>query len=232
MPICLQKPSCRQQNPLLAGGNNRKSLLPTNSSRPLFNQIAIFSGILTEHFNCKCFLLYTCELLEISPSGKDISLSIMTSRILASVHEQEPVKNWSRRTLIYNTVLHFWTCPRSGAHLLPRSVTRVMYRSNRSFNIPPAPRHPQGIWHLFPGEEGIWLSESSSRGWGIWSPCVRGGEYLNCTLDLMWNLEISGEGSCHEGRGVGACWRFSWKRLCLYGQLVTRFVPYLKVFKF
>ena len=92
MPICLQKPSCRQQNPLLAGGNNRKSLLPTNSSRPLFNQIAIFSGKLTEHFNCKCFLLYTCELLEISPSGKDISLSIMTSRILASVHEQEPVK--------------------------------------------------------------------------------------------------------------------------------------------
>ena len=92
MPICLQKPSCRQQNPLLAGGNNRKSLLPTNSSRPLFNQIAIFSGILTEHFNCKCFLLYTFELLEISPSGKDISLSIMTSRILASVHEQEPVK--------------------------------------------------------------------------------------------------------------------------------------------
>ena len=107
----------------------------------------------------------------------------MTSRILASVHEQEPVKNWSRRTLIYSTVLHIWTCP--------RSVTRVMYRSNRSFNIPPAPRHPPGIWHLFPGEEGIWLSESSSRGWGIWSPCVRGGEYLNCTLDLVWNLEIS-----------------------------------------
>ena len=153
MPICLQKPSCRQQNPLLAGGNNRKSLLPTNSSRPLFNQIAIFSGILTEHFNCKCFLLYTCELLEISPSGKDISLSIMTSRILASVHEQGPVKNWSRRTLIYNTVLHIWTCPRSGAHLLPRSVTRVMYRSNRSFNIPP-PRSQASPGHLTPFSRG------------------------------------------------------------------------------
>ena len=151
MPICLQKPSC-QQNPLLAAGNNRKSLLPTNSSRPLFNQIAIFSGILTEHFNCKCFLLYTCELLEISPSGKDISLSIMTSRILASVHEQGPVKNWSRRTLIYNTVLHIWTCPRSGAHLLPRSVTRVMYRSNRSFNIPPPlPGIPRAFDTFFPG---------------------------------------------------------------------------------
>ena len=50
-----------------------------------------------------------------------------------------------------------------------------MYRSNRSFNIPPG--HIPGIWHLCrPGEEGIWLSESS-RGWGIWSPCVRGGEF-------------------------------------------------------
>ena len=37
--------------------------------------------------------------------------------------------------------------------------------------------HTPGIWHLCrPGEEGIWLSESS-RGWGIWSPCVRGGEF-------------------------------------------------------
>ena len=53
----------------------------------------------------------------------------------------------------------------------------VMYRSNRSFNMPPPPRHTPGIWHLCrPGEEGIWLSESS-RGWGIWSPCFRGGEF-------------------------------------------------------
>ena len=151
----------------------------------------------------------------------------MTSRILASVHEQEPVKNWSRRTLIYSTVLHVWTCP--------RSVTRVMYRSNRSFNIPPPPSQAYpGIWHLFPGEEGIWLSESSSRGWGIWSPCVRGGEFeLHPRSHVISrNLEISGEANCHEGRCVIARWRFSWKRLCLYGQLVTRFVPYLKVFKF
>ena len=53
-------------------------------------------------------------------------------------------------------------------------VLRVMYRSNRSVNMPPP---PPGIWHLCrPGEEGIWLSESS-RVWGIWSPCVRGGEF-------------------------------------------------------
>ena len=50
-----------------------------------------------------------------------------------------------------------------------------MYRSNRSFNIPPG--HTLGIWHLCrPGEKGILLSESSS-GWGIWFPCIRGGEF-------------------------------------------------------
>ena len=51
----------------------------------------------------------------------------------------------------------------------------IMYRSNRSFNIPPG--HTLGIWHLCrPGEKGILLSESSS-GWGIWFPCIRGGEF-------------------------------------------------------
>ena len=62
-----------------------------------------------------------------------------------------------------------------------RKQIQVMYRSNRSFNIPtpapPPPQHTSGIWHLcHPGEDGIWLSESS-RGWGIWSLCVRGGEF-------------------------------------------------------
>ena len=68
-----------------------------------------------------------------------------------------------------------------------------MYRSNRSFNIPPAPRHPPGIWHLFPGEEGIWLSESSSTGWGIWSPCVRGGEFDISKSRNLWRGERSWE---------------------------------------
>ena len=41
----------------------------------------------------------------------------------------------------------------------------------------PPPRHTLGFWHLCcPGEEGIWLSESS-REWGIWSPCEGGGEF-------------------------------------------------------
>ena len=85
-----------------------------------------------------------------------------------------------------------------------------MYRSNQSFNMPlppPLPGHTPGIWHLCcPGEEGIWLSESS-RGWGIWT-----APSISC--------EISGVSSYHGGRGVRG---FSWKRLCLCrGQLVTR----------
>ena len=81
----------------------------------------------------------------------------------------------------------------------------IMYRSNRSFNMPP-PGHTPGIWHLFhPGEEGIWLSESS-RGWGIWT-----APSISC--------KIFGVTSYHGGRGVRG---FSRKRLCLCGQLVTR----------
>ena len=38
---------------------------------------------------------------------------------------------------------------------------------------------------------------------------------LNCTLDFMWNLWCAN----HGGRGVRG---FSWKRLCLCGQLFTR----------
>ena len=80
----------------------------------------------------------------------------------------------------------------------------VMYWSNRSFNML-LPRHTPGIWHLCrPGEEGIWLSESS-RGWGIWT-----APSISC--------KIFGVAS-YGGRGVRG---FSWKRLCLCGQLVTR----------
>ena len=89
------------------------------------------------------------------------------------------------------------------------TMVTLMYRSNRSFNMPPSPPPPgqtPGIWHLCRhGEEGIWLSESS-RGWGIWSAPT-----ISC--------EISCVAGYHGGRGVGG---FSWKRLCLCGQLVTR----------
>ena len=50
------------------------SSLPTDSSRPLFEQIEIFSSILTAYLNCKYCPLYTCELLGyllgISPLGE------------------------------------------------------------------------------------------------------------------------------------------------------------------
>ena len=50
------------------------SSLPTDSSRPLFKHIAIFSGILTVYFKCKYFPYYTRQLLGcllwISPLGE------------------------------------------------------------------------------------------------------------------------------------------------------------------
>ena len=61
------------------------------------------------------------------------------------------------------------------------STVYVSVKSKLQHAPPPTPRaypgHTPGIWLLCrPGEEGIWLSESS-RGWGIWSPCFRGGEF-------------------------------------------------------
>ena len=65
-----------------------------------------------------------------------------------------------------------------------------------------------------PPPEGIWLSESS-RGWGIWSPCVRGGEFeLHPRFHvkfLAWRA-IIGDAVLEDFRG--------------------KIVPYLKVFVF
>ena len=41
---------------VLTGANNRNVIITYRSSRPLFKQIEIFSGILTVYFNCKYFL--------------------------------------------------------------------------------------------------------------------------------------------------------------------------------
>ena len=85
-----------------------------------------------------------------------------------------------------------------------------MYRSNRSFNMPPPPGHTPGIWHLWrPGEEGIWLSESS-KGWGIWSPCFRGGEF-----ELHPRFHV-------KSLGNGVLEYFCGKDFAFFGQLVTR----------
>ena len=46
----------------------KTSSLPNDSSRPLFNQIEIFfSCILTSHFNCTYFPLYTARATRMSP---------------------------------------------------------------------------------------------------------------------------------------------------------------------
>ena len=49
---------------VLASANSRNVIITyTDSSRSLFKQIEIFSGILTVYFNCKYFPYYTRELL-------------------------------------------------------------------------------------------------------------------------------------------------------------------------
>ena len=91
---------------------------------------------------------------------------------------------------IYGWLLHLWLVQQASWELslnwfaiYPQrciwnnEYLAIMYGSNRSFNIPPPPGHTLGIWHLCrPGEEGIWLSESS-RGSRIWSPCVGDREF-------------------------------------------------------
>ena len=84
---------------------------------------------------------------------------------------------------------------------------------------PPHPLPPASIPQAFdtfgvPGGENLIIRVL--QGVGIWT-----APSISC--------EISGVVSCRGGRGVRG---FSWKRLCLWGQLVTSFVPYLKVFKF
>ena len=90
-----------------------------------------------------------------------------------------------------------------------------MYRSNRSFNIPSSRAYPGHLTPLLSREggnliirvfQGVGNLIPVCKGWGIWS-----APSISC--------EISGVVSYHGGRGVRG---FSWKRLCLCGQLVTR----------
>ena len=59
-------------------------------------------------------------------------------------------------------------------------------------------------------------SYQSLPGGGEFDPRVTGVGNLNCIHDFMWNLW---RGELSWGT---RCWGFSWKRLCLCGQLVTR----------
>ena len=123
----------------------------------------------------------------------------------------------------FNHKLFHWACMKNFClHSLMKFVQKWDFEQlcisqiETSTSLPPP-------WRAYPGhvtpspsrEERIWLSESS-RGWGIWT-----ARSISC--------EISGMASSHRDRGVRG---FSWKRLCLWGQLVTSFVPYLKIFEF
>ena len=85
-----------------------------------------------------------------------------------------------------------------------------MYRSNRSFNIPPG-AYPGRLTPL-PSRRGVNFDFQGLPGGGEFDPHALGVGSLN-------SCETSGVASNHGGRGVGG---FSWKRLCLCGQLVTR----------
>ena len=75
----------------------------------------------------------------------------------------------------------------------------------------PTPRHILGIWDLCrPREEGweIWFP---CKGWGIWTV-----PSISCEISGCFPVHVV---SYHGGCSVRG---FSWKRLCLCGQLVTR----------
>ena len=81
---------------------------------------------------------------------------------------------------------------------------------------PPAPGHFTPLPSAILGKRE--LSESP-RGWGIWSPCIGGGEF-----EPQPRFHVKSLGALHMAiyHGTGGVKGFSWKRLCLSGQLVTR----------
>ena len=93
------------------------------------------------------------------------------------------------------------------------------------------PGHTPGIWHLCrPGEEGIWWSKSS-RGWGIWSPCFRGGEFeLHPRFhvkSLAWRA-IMGDAVLEDFRGKDCAFVANWLR----GKGLNKLCAVFEVFKF
>ena len=94
----------------------------------------------------------------------------------------------------------------------------LMYRSSPSFNIPPTgiPR----TFDTFAVPERREFDYQSLPGGGEFDPHALGVENLNCSLDRFHMQSLACRvASYHGGRGVRG---FSWKRLCLCGQLVMR----------
>ena len=95
-----------------------------------------------------------------------------------------------------------------------RVLEVIMYRSNRSFNMPPPRAYPGHLTPL-PSRGGGNLIIRVFQGWGIWSPCFRGGEIW---APSSISCKIFGVAS-NGGPSVRG---FSWKRLYHCGQLATR----------
>ena len=128
----------------------------------------------------------------------------------------------------------------SEKHFLAKVYRRCKNRSKLPYlcigqieasTCPPPPGHTPGIWHLCrPGEEGIWLSESS-RGWGIWSPCFRGGEFeLHLRFhvkSLAWRA-IMGDAVLEDCRGKDCAFVANW----LQGKGLNKLCAVFEVFKF
>ena len=108
-----------------------------------------------------------------------------------------------------------------------------MYRSNRSFKMPSPPGIPRAFDTFdVPGRGGglgIWLSESS-KGWGIWSPCFRGGEFeLHHRFHVnLWRGEHWGT-RCYRifVEKIVPLWPIGYEE-----KAYTRFVPYWKNLNF
>ena len=108
---------------------------------------------------------------------------------------------------------------------------RCVYVSVKSKLQHAPPGHTPGIWHLCrPGEEGIWWSESS-RGWGIWSPCLRGGEFeLHPRFhvkSLAW-WAIMGNAVLEDFRGKDCAFVANWLR----GKGLSKLCAVFKYFKY
>ena len=137
------------------------------------------------------------------------------------------LKIWPSKQVTYHTVLYREL---STEYALQKRSLLCIGQIEAS-TCPPPPGHTPGIWLLFrPGEEGILLSESS-RGWGIWSPCFRGGEFeLHPRFhvkSLAWRA-IVGDAVLEDFRGKDCAFVANW----LQGKGFNKLCAVFEVFKF
>ena len=119
--------------------------------------------------------------------------------------------------------------------LIPLAITwhNVSVKSKLQ-HAPPPPGIPRAFDTFdVPGRGGglgIWLSESS-KGWGIWSPCFRGGEFeLHPRFhvkSLAW-WAIIGDAVLEDFRGKDCAFVANWLR----GKGLSKLCAVFEVFKF